>query len=676
MPELISHPPITPVEPVTDILHGVAVVDPYRWLEEHDSPRTRRWLESQTGYARSYLDNIAGRAQVRERVRQFLTVENYDSVQKIGETYYFRKRLPHQEQPCIYKRQGVDGQDELLIDPAAQGSGKYTAVKLLRVSPDGKFILYEIKKGGERTGTFAILEIVTQRTRPDVLPKGYLRGFAFAPDGNSFFYIYEAAAEPRPLYRAAYSHVLGTRFADDEEVFRTGEGDDFRLSLTASSSRLGFLVYRMLEKTLTSFYVKSLDAQMACQCVVYEAEFAFRPLFVRNRIFAITDRNAPNLRIVEIRCTKDGGFEWAEIVPEKESRIHQWIVTKNSVFVSYARRGAIEIFCFDFNGTKLGEWAAPDQGTIRFVSATTDSNEVIIESETFAHPVSTWQVSPSHKGMTLWNRGKAPFRPNEYEFRRLSYTSKDGTQVPIFLFGKSSVLNGGCCAAIMTSYGGFGVSVTPQFSVFVALLVERGFLFALPNIRGGSEFGATWHQAAKRRGRQNAFDDFVAAAEWLITTGRAAPDRLAIFGGSNSGLLVAAALTQRPELFRAAICLAPLLDMLRYHLFDDAAAWRDEFGTADDPEDFAALIRYSPYQRVSNDVSYPATMFVSGDADGSCNPLHARKMTARLQAATSSGRPVLLSYSDMRGHSPVLPLSDRIEALTDRIAFLCDQLTV
>lgn len=676
MPELISRPPITPVEPVTDILHGVAVVDPYRWLEEQDSPRTRAWLESQTSYARSYLDHIAGRAQIRERVRQFLTIENYDSVQKIGETYYFRKRLPHQEQPCIYKREGLDGQDELLIDPAKGSSGKYTAVKLLRVSSDGNLLLYEIKHGGERTGAFAILDIVAQRSLPDALPKGYLRGFAFAPDGKSFFYVYEAATERRPLCRAAYCHVLGTRFAKDEEVFRTGEGDGFRLSMTASSSRLGFVVYRMLEKTLTSFYIKPLDAQMACQCVVDEAEFAFRPLFVRNRIFAITDRSAPNLRIVEIRCTKDGGFEWAEIVPENENQIHQWTVTKNCVFVSYARQGAIQISCFDLNGTKLEEWAAPDQGTIRFVSATTSSDEVIVESEAFARPVATLLISPSRKGLTLWNRGKVPFRPDEYESRQLLYTSKDGTQVPIFLFGQSTVLNGGCHPAIMTSYGGFGVSVTPQFSVFVALLVERGFLFALPNIRGGSEFGTAWHQAAKRRGRQNAFDDFLAAAEWLITTGRTAADRLAIFGGSNSGLLVAATLTQRPELFRAAVCLAPLLDMLRYHLFDDAAVWRDEFGTAADPEDFAALIRYSPYQSVSKDVSYPATMFVSGDADGSCNPLHARKMTARLQAASSSGRPVLLCYSNMRGHSPVLPLSDRIEALTDRIAFLCDQLTV
>jgi len=216
--------------------------------------------------------------------------------------------------------------------------------------------------------------------------------------------------------------------------------------------------------------------------------------------------------------------------------------------------------------------------------------------------------------------------------------------------------------------------MTPQFSVFVAFLIERGCLFALPNIRGGSEFGVEWHNAAKRQNRQAAFDDFICAVEWLIETGRTGPEKLAIFGGSNSGLLVGAVMTQRPDLFRAVVCMVPMLDMLRYHLFDNAHIWKEEFGTADDPDDFAALLRYSPYHQVQDGVSYPATMIVSGDADQNCNPLHARKMIARLQAANTSEHPIFLDYSRHRGHSPVLPLSERVDALTNRMAFLCDQL--
>ena len=233
----------------------------------------------------------------------------------------------------------------------------------------------------------------------------------------------------------------------------------------------------------------------------------------------------------------------------------------------------------------------------------------------------------------------------------------------MYLVGRRDVLKRSGKTTIMTSYGGYGVSMTPQFSIFVAFLMERGCLFALPKIRGGSEFGVEWHNAAKRRNRQKAYDDFLCAAECLLKTGRTAPGKLAIFGGSNSGLLVAAALTQRP-----------MLDMLRYHLFDNAHVWKDEFGTVDDPDDFAALAKYSPYHRVRDGVAYPATMIVSGDADRNCNPLHARKMTARLQAANVSEHPIFLDYNKFRGHSPVLPLNERVEALTDRMAFLCDQL--
>jgi prolyl oligopeptidase len=244
------------------------------------------------------------------------------------------------------------------------------------------------------------------------------------------------------------------------------------------------------------------------------------------------------------------------------------------------------------------------------------------------------------------------------------------------LVARRDVLAGGSHPTIMTSYGGYGVAMTPQFSIFVAFLVERGCIFALPNIRGGSEFGTQWHEAARRRNRQVAFDDFLCAAQWLIETGRTEPGKLAIFGGSNSGLLVGAAMTQRPDLFRAVICMVPILDMLRYHMFDNAHVWKEEFGTADDPEDFAALLRYSPNHNVCDGTTYPAIMIVSGDSDRNCNALHARKMTARLQASNSSDLPIFLDYSRHRGHSPVLPLSERVEALTDRMAFLCDQLNL
>jgi prolyl oligopeptidase len=314
--------------------------------------------------------------------------------------------------------------------------------------------------------------------------------------------------------------------------------------------------------------------------------------------------------------------------------------------------------------------------TVRLIGASHGSDELLIEAESLTEPISIFRYSEASGQRTLWAKRSIPFDSRDYSHTQVWYTSQDGTPIPMLLMGRRDVLDGGAHPTIMTSYGGYGLSMTPQFSVFVAFLAERRCLFALPNIRGGSEFGAQWHQAAKRRNRQTAYTDFLCAAEWLVKTGRTTPEKLAIFGGSNSGLLVGAALTQRPDLFRAVVCMVPILDMLRYHLFDNAHLWREEYGTADDPDDFAILASYSPYHRVRQGTAYPATMLVSGDADTNCNPLHARKMTARLQAANVSPYPIVLDYNKFRGHSPVLPFSERVEGLTDRMAFLCDQLQV
>jgi prolyl oligopeptidase len=542
------------------------------------------------------------------------------------------------------------------------------------VSPDGRLLLYEIKQGGERTGTFALLDIETRRTLADVLPRGYLRGFAFAPGGRSFYYVHEPVDARRSFYRAAHHHVLGTNFNEDREIFFAGEDEKLRLCLVSDATRLGFLIYRFLEKTHTDFYLKPFDDDGAPDCIVADADYILGPLLIRGKILAITDRDAPNLRIVELRLRPKAKPEWVDLVPESDGRIHQWAVAGEHFFVSYIRQAAMQVLTFDLEGNKTGEMPLRDGESVRLIDASPESGELFVESESFTEPITINRYSPLSGQRCTWATRSIPFDSARYSHTQVWYTSKDGTKIPMFLVGRRDVLADGCHPAILTSYGGYGVSMTPQFSIFVAFLMERGCLFGLPNIRGGSEFGAKWHNAAKRRNRQTAYDDFFCAVEWLIKTGRTSPEKLAIFGGSNSGLLVGAALTQRPELFRAVVCMVPMLDMLRYHLFDNAHVWREEFGTAEDQGDFEALRRYSPYQQVREGVAYPATMFVSGDADRNCNPLHARKMTARLQAANDSERPIFLEYSRFRGHSPVLPLSERIEALTDRMAFLCDQL--
>jgi len=666
-------PPYSPIEAVTETLHGVAVTDPYRWLEDQESPRTREWLAAQTRYARAYLDSIPHREPIRQRIRELLDVEKCDSLQKVGNRYFFRKRLPEEEQPCIYMREAADGKDRLLLDPARRETGKYTALKPIKLSPDGQLLLYEVKQGGESTGTFELLEIASRRTVSDVLPRGYLRGFAFAPDSKSCYYVHDSLAAKRPFYRAAYCHTFGTSFEDDQEIFFAGEEQKLRLCLISDTTRLGFLVYRFGETIRTSFYVRDFKPS-SIRAAISDANYIWAPQLTRGRIFAITNRNAPNFRIVELRMRGEQEPNWLDVVPEADAPIQDWRVAEDRIFVSYRMNAKPQISIFDFWGRKAAGVPVDPMETVRLTDGANESDEMFIESESFTQPAQFERCSLSTGQRTPWTQRTIPFDPSKYTYTQNSYPAKDGTEIPIFLVGRPDVLEGGRHPAIMTSYGGYGVSMTPQFSVFVTFLVERGCLFALPSIRGGSEFGREWHDAAKRRNRHVAFEDFLSAADWLVTTGRTQPKRLAIFGGSNSGLLVGAALTQRPDLFRAVVCLVPSLDMLRYHLFDSAYAGKEEFGTADDPDDFAALRGYSPYHAVREGISYPATMIVSGDADQNCNPMHARKMTARLQAANRSDHTIFLHYNRFRGHSASLPLSERIEALTDRMAFLCDQL--
>jgi prolyl oligopeptidase len=675
MHSLIEPPPQSPKDDVTEILHGVPITDPYRWLEDQESPQTRAWIEAQTRYARSYLDGIPGRDRIRARIRELLDVETYDSIQKSGSRYIFRKRLPGQEQPSIFLREGADGDDQLLVDPAERGTGKYTAVKPLRVSPDGRLLLYEIKEGGERTGTFEILDIEQRRTFPDVLPRGYLRSFVFAPDCRGFYYVHESADGAGRCHRAAYRHVLETKFSDDQQIFFAGESQNIRLHMVAGKEQLGFLVYRLLDRTYTDFYLWPFDSKDAPRFFIENAGYKLAPLLLDNgRILAITDRDTPDFRIIEIRRADGRDPQFIDLIQTNDARIQSWVVTQDAIFVSYIRGTQTEVDIFDLAGRKLGQLSIEKDETVRLLHGSSNVDELLLERESFTKPIQIWRYSTRDTEPKVWAERQIPFESQNYDHKQVWFTAEDGVRIPMFLVGKRGVLENGSRPTIMTSYGGYGVAMTPQFSMFVAFLMERGCLFALPNIRGGSEFGAEWHNAAKRRRRQVAFDDFLCAAEWLIKTGQTAPGRLAIFGGSNSGLLVGAAMTQRPDLFRAVLCMVPMLDMLRYHLFDNAHVWKDEFGTSEDTEDFSVLASYSPYHNVCNGTAYPATMFVSGDRDQNCNPLHARKMTARLQAANSSEHPIILDYCPFRGHSPVLPLSERIEGLTDRMAFLCEQL--
>jgi len=585
MPKLMEPPPYTQVEPVTEILHGVAVTDPYRWLEDQESSRTRAWIAAQTQFARAYLERLPGREHIRKRIRELLDIETYDSILKVGNRYFFRKRLPGQEQPCIWFREGLEGTDQLLIDPDERGTGKYTAVKPIRVSPDGRLLLYEVKEGGERTGTFELFEVERRKPLPDVLSHGYLRGFAFSPDSLAFYYSHEPVGVNSSCRRAAYRHVIGTSFRGDAEIFVAGEDKRIRLHIVPGKRQIGLLVCRFLDTTLTDFYLWRFADQATVESVIRNAEYVFGPVLLDDgRILAITDSGSPNRRIVEVHRPTDVDANFTDVIPSSDVPIQDWIVAGKQIVVSYLRGLRTDIEIFDLWGNRLDRLPSEDGDTLRIIGASESDDEIFLERESFTQPIHLYSYTQETRPR-LWARREVPFESSRFAHVQVWFPAKDGARIPMFLVGQRDVLQRGSHSVIMTAYGGYGISVTPQFSVFVAFLIERGCLFALPNIRGGSEFGVEWHNSAKRRNRQVAFSDFLSAAEWLVETGRTEPRKMAIFGGSNSGLLVAAAMTQQPSLFGAVVCMVPMLDMLRYHLFDGAYVWKDEFGTADDPED-------------------------------------------------------------------------------------------
>jgi prolyl oligopeptidase len=657
-------------EPIIDLIHGVAVPDPFRWLEDQNSTRTRAWLNMQAEQYRQYLDRNKDRDHLRSRVRDLLDIETLDFFLLCGSQCVFRKRTAGQEQSAICLRTDIGGPDEVLLHPKQLQPSDYTATIPLCLSPDCRLLLYQIKVGGERTGIYRIMDVPHRCTLPDMLPRGYLRSFAFARDSKGFFYCHESAGRSR--HRDVYYHAIGSSTEQDRRIFRT-EGTNTYIQIAIAYEEIYLIVSRHSSPPHTDVYVCTGRDELATRCLVRDLPYRLAVLFLPGaRLLALTDKDSCNFGIVEIR--KDAGqFVLADVVRPCEFSIQNWVATSQHLFVLYAHGRSASIVGFDLYGRRREQIIAKDGEMVRLLAGSTDCSELLYETESFVSPPEVWRYSPDGI-IRPFARHSAPAAPELIASRETTFRSFDGTRIPMLLAGKPQVLAAGARPIAMTSYGGFGVPVTPRFSAFATYLMEKGCVLALPGIRGGGDFGAEWHHAGVRRNRKVSIRDFVRAAEWLVESANADYRRIAIFGGSNSGLLVAAAMAWRPELFCAVLCIAPMADMIRYHLFDDASRWKEEYGTAEDPGDFAALIEYSPYHHIRDNTSYPATLVVSGDRDQNCNPLHSRKLTARLQQANNSQRPVLLDYSHLRGHSPVLPFSVRVESLTNRLAFMCEQL--
>ena len=660
--------PKTRVDPVIETIHGVNISDPYRWLEDQQSPETRAWIDAQNAHTRSVLDPLPRRAAISRRLEELLKTDRFVTPVMRGGRYFFMRRLAGQNQYTICMRHGLHGSDEVLIDPNKSAGDHTTSVNIEDVSEDGKWLLYATREGGEDEVAITILDVDTHK-EVDHLGRALYWGVRFTPDKRDLYYS-KRLTEGSRIYR----HTIGKETAADEEIFGKGTGatESVAMDISRSGRYLGLYIGHGWGKK-TEVYVKDLRANGPIATVVNDIDADFTCEFAGDRMYAQTNWNAPNGRIFAIDLAQPARANWREIVPEAKSVIESFSVAGGRLAVNYLENVNSHVKIIDTAGKPIRDISFPSLGTVTALTGRWESNEAFYVFTSFAQPVTVYRYDVANGKQEIWARVKAPIDPEQFEVKQVWYPSKDKTHIPMFLVYKKGLKPDGNRPTLLTGYGGFLSNETPAFRTDAVIFAEHGGVFALPNLRGGGEFGEKWHSAGMLENKQNVFDDFIGAAEWLIENGYTRPSHLSIAGGSNGGLLVGAAMTQRPDLFQAVACEYPLLDMIRYQKFLLGKLWTPEYGSADDAKQFEVLHKYSPYQHVQKGVKYPAVLFVTGDSDTRVAPLHARKMTALMQASTGSNRPILLRYDTKAGHSAGLPVSKQVEELTDVFSFLLSE---
>lgn len=666
-------PPTTRVDNVTETLHGLTITDPYRWLEDQTSPETRAWINAQNEYTSSILGALPIRARIRERLTQLLKIDTVATPFARGGRYFLSKRRADQNQAVIHVRRGLRGKDEVLLDPNTMSADQLTSVQIQDISSDGKLLAYSVRRGGEDEVTISLLDVDTRKELDDRLPKGRI-AVSLMPDKTGFYY----SRFTNNVGGRIYYHAMGTDPAKDIEVFGKGYGPQVYVGANVSpDGRYLFLVAgHGSAGDRTEIYFQDLRARGPITPIVNDINAGFSADVAGDHLYLLTNWNAPNRHILDVDLKKPAREEWREVVPEGPSVISGISAVGGKLFVEYLENAVSRTRVFDPSGKFVRDIAFPAMGTATGMSGDWDRDEAFYTFSSFEQPTTIYRYEVSSGRQEVFARIKVPFRSDRIEVKQVWYESKDKTRIPMFLVYKKGLKLDGSNPVFLTGYGGFNVSRTPGFSSLAAYWAESGGIYALPNLRGGGEFGEKWHKAGMLSNKQNVFDDFISAAEWLIKNNYTKPSKLAISGGSNGGLLVGAAMTQRPELFQAVVCSYPLLDMIRYQDFLVARFWVPEYGSAEDAEQFKYIYDYSPYHRVKKGEKYPAVLFVTGDADTRVAPLHARKMTALVQASTGSARPVLLHYNTKAGHSGGLPVSQIIEDQTDELSFLFWQLGI
>ena len=666
-------------EGVVDTYHGVKVADPYRWLEDPDSPETRTWVEDENKITFSYLEAIPARSGLKERLTQLWNYEKFGTPSTYGGRYFYSRNTGLQNQSILYSADSLTSDPRVLIDPNTLSSDGTVALSGTSISDDGKLIAYGIATAGSDWNIWKVRDVATGKDREDTLQWIKFSSASWSKDGQGFYYGRfpepEAGASLKApnYFQKLYYHKLGTLQAADVLVYERSDEKEwqFGAEVTEDGHYLVITVskgtddkYRVLYKDLTQPESKPIDL-----IDNFEAEYSFiendGPIF-----WFKTNKDAPRGKVIAIDTREPSPRKRVEVIPEAAETLRGISMVNETFIASYLKDAHTQVKLFDTKGKLVREVDFPSLGTAAGFGGKRKDVETFYSFTTFNAPTTIYRYDVKGGTSTVFKRPKVEFNPDDFETTQVFYTSKDGTKVPMFLSHKKGLKLDGTNPTLLYGYGGFNIALTPAFSPANIVWMERGGVYAQPSLRGGGEYGEAWHQGGTKLVKQNVFNDFIAAAEWLIEHKYTSSPKLAISGGSNGGLLVGACLTQRPELYGAALPAVGVMDMLRFHKFTIGWAWIDDYGSSDNAEQFQALNAYSPLHNIKPGTAYPATMVTTADHDDRVVPAHSFKFAATLQAAQSGDAPILIRIETKAGHGAGKPTSKIIDEAADRWAFL------
>ena len=662
----------------TDDYHGVKVADPYRWLEDLDSAETRAWVEAQNKLTFSFLEAIPARTAIKDRLTKLWNYEKYGIPNKEGNSYFYTRNSGLQNQAVLYTVTSLDGQPQMVLDPNTLSADGTVALSGTQVSPDGKLLAYSLSASGSDWQEWRVRDVETAKDLSDHLKWVKFSIVSWTRDGKGFFYsrYYEPKGDTLKAtnyFQKVYFHKLGTPQSEDVLVYERPDQKDwlFISSVTEDGNYLIMTVYQGTDVKSRVYYkdLKSKDAGVVKLLDDFDAAYNF----IGNegpRFWFQTDLQAPRGKVIEIDTSKPARNNWKVVVPESKETLQATSFVNNKFILNYLKDAYTQVKIYDVAGKLVNEVTFPGIGSAEGFAGKATDKETFYSFTGFTTPTTIYRYDMTTGKSTIFRQPKVDFNPAVYETKQVFYTSKDGTKVPMFITHKKAVKLDGNNPTYLYGYGGFNVSLSPAFSVGNLVWMEMGGIYAQPNLRGGGEYGEEWHQAGMKLKKQNVFDDFIAAAQWLIDNKYTSTPKLAIGGGSNGGLLVGAAITQRPELFGAALPAVGVMDMLRFQKFTIGWAWVSDYGSSENPEEFKALYAYSPLHNIKPGTSYPPAMITTADHDDRVWPGHSFKFAAALQAAQAGPAPVLIRIETKAGHGAGKPTSKIIEDIADRFAFL------